>query len=164
MKVKSLFAGDVRDIPKLSVKDWTLILIYNGGENKPKDALTIMNEIFIFTQEVLPQINNEFEFKSTIGCPYSKKVADSLSKLISSNMLKNSEDEEKSLVFNKYNLTEEGRTRAEKIKMSISQGFKDNMEFMNATLSLMGSNGMTQYIYSMYPEYIFINGGGENIV
>ena len=68
MKVKSLFTGNAKDIPKLSIKDWTLILIYNGGENKPKDALTIMNEIFIFTQEVLPPIRNEFEFKSTIGC------------------------------------------------------------------------------------------------
>lgn len=164
MKVKSLFAGDVRDIPKLSIKDWTLILINNGGENKPKDALTIMNEIFIFTQEVLPPIKNEFEFKSTIGCPYSKKVAESLNQLITSNMLKNSEDEEKSLVINTYNLTEVGRTRAEQIKKSISQGFRDSMEFMNATLSLMGSNGMTQYIYSMYPEYIFIKDGGENIV
>ncbi len=34
----------------------------------------------------------------------------------------------------------------------------------NATLSIMGSNGMAQYIYSMYPEYIFIKEGGENIV
>jgi hypothetical protein len=164
MKVKSLFAGDVKDIPKLSIKDWTLILIYNGGENKPKDALTIMNEIFIFTQEVLPAINNEFEFRSTIGCPFSKKVADSLTQLLSSNMLKNSEDEEKSLVINTYNLTEEGRIRAEQLKKGITPRFRDNMEFMNATLSLMGSNGMTQYIYSMYPEYIFINDGGENIV
>ena len=164
MKVKSLFADDVKDIPKLSIKDWTLILIYNGGENKPKDALTIMNEIFIFTQEVLPQINNEFEFKSTIGCPFSKKVADSLSQLLSSNMLKTTEDEEKSPVINTYNLTDEGRTRAEQIKKGITQRFRENMEFINATLSIMGSNGMAQYIYSMYPEYIFIKEGGENIV
>jgi hypothetical protein len=163
MKVKSLFAGNVKDIPKLSIKDWTLLLIYNGGENKPKDALTIMNEIFIFTQEVLPPMKNEFGFKSTIGCPYSKKVAESLNQLISSNMLKNADDD-KSLVMNTYNLTEEGRIRAEQIKNSISQGFKDSMDFMNATLSLMGSSGMTQYIYSMYPEYIFLKEGGENIV
>jgi hypothetical protein len=164
MKVQSLFAGEVKDIPKLSIKDWTLILINNGGENKPKDALTIMNEIFIFSEEMLPEINNEFEFRSTIGCPFSKKVADSLTQLLSSNMLKNSEDEEKSLVMNAYNLTEEGRIHAEKIKKSISQEFRESMEFMNATLSLMGSNGITQYIYSMYPEYIFLKEGGENIV
>jgi hypothetical protein len=164
MKVQSLFASEVKDIPKLSLKDWTLILIYNGGENKPKDALTIMNEIFIFTQEMSPEINNEFQFRSTIGCPYSKKVADSITQLLSSNMLKTTYDEEKSLIINTYNLTEEGRTRAEQIKKSISQDFKDSMEFMNATLSLMGSNGMTQYIYSMYPEYIYIKDGGENIV
>lgn len=164
MKVKSLFAGNVKDIPKLSIKDWTLILINNGGENKPKDALTIMNEIFIFTQEVLPPMKNEFEFKSTIGCPYSKKVAESLNQLISSNMLKNADEEEEPLVMNTYNLTEKGSSRAEQIKKSISQGFMDSMEFMNATLSLMGPSGMTQYIYSMYPEYIFLKEGGENIV
>ena len=51
-----------------------------------------------------------------------------------------------------------------KMKKEITHGFSDKMEFMNATLSLMGSQGMTQYIYSMYPEYIFIEDGGENIV
>ena len=79
-------------------------------------------------------------------------------------MLKIIEDEDKSLLINSYNLTDQGRIRAEQIKNGITQGFRDSMEFMNATLSLMGSNGMTQYIYSMYPEYIFIKGGGENIV
>ncbi len=123
-----------------------------------------MNQIFIFTQEVLPAIKNEYEFRSTIGCPYSKKVADSFNQLLSSNLLRTTYDEEKSPVITTYNLTDDGKVRAEKIQNEIAQGFRDKMEFMNAALSLMGSNGMTQYIYSMYPEYIFIKEGGENIV
>ncbi len=164
MKVKSLFTCEPKDIPKLSILDWTLILINNGGENKPKDALTIMNEIFIFAQEALPSIKNEFDFKSTIGGPYSKKVAESINQLLSSNMLRIVEDEEISPLGITYNLTDDGKNKAEEVTKKIAQGFSDNMEFMNATLYLMGSHGMIQYIYSTYPEYIFIKEGGENIV
>ncbi len=163
MVVKSDFSIQEKDVPSLPVKDWLLIVIHDKDDQKPKDVLSIINEIFIFAWEVLPSIKSDFEFRTTCAGPYSEKIMGALKQLLSDNLLEKKENGSSPGGEHGYVLTEKGRKKAEKIASGLPKTAREKMEFVKNTISHMGPIGMMQYIYSIYPQYVFLNEGGEFI-
>ncbi len=123
-----------------------------------------MYETFIFSKEILSPIESQFEFKSSNQGPYSEKVALSVKGLLSSNMLKTKKDEKSVTGLYNYVLTKVGIKEAEKTFYKLPVAMRDKIEFMNFITGKMGLTGMLQYICSIYPEYVYLREGGEDIV
>ena len=93
MAKKTLSSVEERDIPKMTIENWVLAIIYDKDERRPRDALGLMDEVFIFMKELLPSIEPEFGFKCNCCGPYSENVANSVKQLLSTNMLEMKENE-----------------------------------------------------------------------
>jgi len=161
---KPFFIVEKGDIPQMPLKSWILAMIRDKDQVRPRDALSIMYEAFIFSKEILSPIESEFEFKITSQGLFSEKVAASVKILLSSNMLKNKEDESSVGGLNGYVLSESGIKEAEKTFHKLPVAIREKIEFMNFITAKMGLTGMLQYIYSIYPEYVYLREGGEDIV
>ncbi|UCE37741.1 MAG: hypothetical protein JSW00_00385 [Thermoplasmata archaeon] len=157
------FSVEEGKIPKLSLRDWVLAIIQDKEKRKNKDAIFIMNEVFIFVNEVVPSLKSEFDFKSAWCGPYSEKVVKSLEHFIDAKVLEVKESKSTAIGFT-YELTESGAKKASEITSKLPASLRDKIEFLKTAVSHMGPTGMFQYIYSIYPEYVFLREGGENIV
>ncbi len=164
MAQKPIFTVEKGDIPQMPLKSWILAMIRDKDQVRPRDALSIMYEAFILSKEILSPIESQFEFKSSNQGPYSEKVVASVGKLLSSNMLKTKKDESSATGLYNYVLTDSGIKEAEKTFHKLPVDMRDKIEFMNFITGKMGLTGMLQYIYSIYPEFIYLREGGENIV
>ena len=152
------------DIPKIPLEKWVMAIIRDKGEKKPIGPLTLMNKMFIFAKEVLPFTIDEMEFKRT-GCgPYSEKIAESVRKFCSSNILEIKEDKSPIPEGYGYSLTEKGAKKAEKSFQKLPEELREEMEFRNHIIDCMGLWGMLQYIRSIYPEFIYLHEGGDKNV
>jgi uncharacterized protein YwgA len=151
-------------IPKIPIKDWILVANLEKDKKNPRNAVTLMNQVFIFSREVLPSMKDEFEFKRTGFGPYSEKVAESVNELILEGMLKVMEGEPTITTRNRYVLTENGAKKAEQIHKKLLKVLKEKIKFTNRAVTYMGSMGTTQYIQSLYPEYVFLKEGGDKFV
>lgn len=164
MAQKPFFIVKKGDIPQMPLKSWILAMIRDKDQVRPRDALSIMYETFIFSKEILSPIESQFEFKSSSQGPHSEKVAVSVKGLLSSNMLEMKKDKSSIGGFNGYVLTGSGIIEAEKTFQKLPVAMRDKIEFMNFITGRMGLTGMIQYIYSIYPEYVYLREGGEDIV
>ena len=164
MAHKPRSSADEGNIPKMPVKNWVMAIIHDKGERRPRDALSIMNEVFIFMKELLPSIESEFGFRSCGYGPYSEKVAGSINQLLSSNILGMEENESLFLGRYRYLLTENGAEETDRVVLGLPKALREDMEFMRITTTHMGLTGMLQYIQSIYPEYIYLHDRGEKIV
>lgn len=164
MAQKPFFIVEKGDIPQMPLKSWIFAMIRDKDQARARDALSIMYETFIFSKEVLSPIESQFEFKSSNQGPYSEKVALSMKGLLSSNMLKTKTDELSIGGLKDYVLSENGMKEAEKTFQKLPVAMRDKIEFMNFITGKMGLTGMIQYIYSIYPEYVYLREGGEDIV
>lgn len=152
------------DIPKMPINNWVLAMIHDKDERRTRDAVTLMNEVFIFAKEVLHPIEQEFEFKRTGFGPYSKTVAKSVSQFLSTNIMELKENDSLSSSGYGYLLTEGGAKKADKLHQMLSKPLRDRMQFMRFATNQMGPAGMLQYIHSLYPEYVYLREGGEKVV
>lgn len=164
MAQKPFFIVEKGNIPQMPLKSWILAMIRGKGEVRSRDALSIMYETFIFSKEILSPIEFQFEFKSSNQGPYSEKVALSVKDLLSSNMLKTKKDKSSTGGLNGYVLSDSGIKEAEKTFQKLPVAMRDKIEFMNFITGKMELTGMLQYIYSIYPEYVYLREGGEDIV
>lgn len=164
MDIKNDFIVRKEDIPKMPIKNWVLAIIHDKDERRIRDAVTLMNEVFIFAKEILPSIEQEFEFKRTGFGPYSKTVAKSASQFLSTNILELKELDSLSPTRYGYLLTEGGAKKADKLHQMLSKPLRDRMQFMRFATNQMGPAGMLQYIHSLYPEYVYLRDGGEKVV
>ncbi|MEE9152153.1 MAG: hypothetical protein V3U20_10035 [Thermoplasmata archaeon] len=164
MAQKPFFNFDKKDIPEMPIQNWILAMIRDKGKRRPRDALSIMYGVFIFTKELLPSIEPEFEYKCTSCGPYSEKVALAMKQLLSTNMLGMKGNGSSVLGGNSYILTEIGAKEAEKIVHKLPDVLKDKMEFMHFITTQMGLTGMVQFIYSIYPEHVYLHERREDIV
>lgn len=160
-KLNLKFNGELPDIP---LKNWVLAIIHDKGERRSRDALTLMNETFIFVKEILPSIDADFEFKSKIYGPYSQKVADSVKQLLLTKLLEIKENSASNSMQCEYYLTDSGADKADKLKSKLPKELRDKMAVMNTSTNNMGAFGMLQYICSIYPEYVYLNERGGNLV
>jgi hypothetical protein len=139
------------------------MLISNSQEERPCDAFFIMMKTFLLSKEVIPALDPKFEFTNTNGGPYSEKVALSITQLLSTKMLELTDDPRafggKSIV-----LTKAGRDKAVKLKHRLPSKLRANLEFLGFSSLKMGQLGMIQYIYSNYPQYIFLPESGDGFV
>ncbi len=147
------------DLPKMTIEDWVLAVIYDKDGRRPRDAPTIMNEMLIFTKEVLPSLELEFGFTSTGSGPYSKNVANAMNQLISTGMFENKGDEPSKYGGN-YMITDSGAEKAKKLISKLPEGLREDMDFMRIVTTSMGPTGMLQYLHSIYPEYVYLQSGG----
>lgn len=158
------FNVESSNIPNISIKDWILVINLNKDKKNPKDAVTLMNQIFIFSKEILPSMENEFEFKRTGFGPYSEKVTKYVNELISEGMIKIKENGPSMSTKHGYVITEMGEKKTEHILQKLPKELKDSIEFVNNAITYMGSMGTIQYIHSLYPEYVFLKEGGDKFV
>lgn len=161
---KESFIVEEQDPPEMPVKNWVLAMIFDKGERRSRDALSIMYEVFILTKEVLPSIEPKFEFERNCFGPYSEKVAKSMRQFLSTNLLEMKENDSTATGGFDFLLTESGAQKAGKIIQKFSESLRGNMEFMKLVTAHMGLTGMLQYIQSIYPEYVYLHERGENIV
>ncbi len=164
MVQKPFFIVEKGDIPQMPLKSWILAMIRDKDQARARDALSIMYEAFIFSKEVLFSIESQFEFKSSNQGPYSEKVALSVKDLLSSNILKTKKEKSSTGGPNDYILSESGIKESEKTFHKLPVAMRDKIEFMNFITGKMGLTGMLQYIYSIYPEFVYLREGGEDIV
>jgi len=164
MAQKPFFIVEKGDIPQMPLKSWFLAMIRDKDHARVRDALSIMYEAFIFSKEILSPIEAEFEFKNSNQGPYSEKVAHSVKGLLSSNMLKTKKDESSATGLYNYVLTDSGIKEAEKTFHKLPVAMREKIEFINFITRKMGLTGMLQYIYSIYPEFVYLAEGGEDIV
>jgi uncharacterized protein YwgA len=164
MVKKFVIEVEERQIPKLSIKDWVLVKIYKKEERRPRNPVSLMNEIFIFIHEVVPSIKDDFEFKSMYLGPYSVHVAEAVKQLVSMGMMEIEVDKEQDDNELKFTLTDEGAKKAKIIATKLPVPLREKLDFMNTTTSHMGPYGMLQYIQSIYPEYVFLKKDDENNV
>lgn len=164
MVQKPFFIVEKGEIPQMPLKSWILAMIRDKDQVRPRDAISIMYEAFIFSKEILSPIESQFEFKSSNQGPYSEKVTLSVKGLLSSNMLKTKKDESTVGGLNGYVLTDNGNKEADKTFHKLPEAMRDKIEFMNFITGKMGLTGMLQYIYSIYPEYVYLREGGEDFV
>jgi uncharacterized protein YwgA len=147
------------DLPKMSVENWILVMLYNKEERRPRDAPTIMNEMLILTKDVAPFLELEFRFAGTGSGPYSKKIATAINQLISTGMFELKAGES-SKSGNNYIMTESGAEKAKKLILKLPEEFKSELDFMHLTVAHMGSTGVLQYLHSIYPELVYLDRGG----
>ena len=112
------------NIQKIPIKDWILVANLEKDKKIPKDAVTLMNQVFIFFREALPSMKDELKFKRTGFGPYSEKVAESVNQLISEGMLKVKENDPSNSTINGYVLTENGAKKAEHILQKLPLDLK----------------------------------------
>jgi hypothetical protein len=146
-------------LPKMTLEDWVLTAIYDKDERRPRDAPTLMNEILIFTKEVVPSLESEFGFKSTGSGPYSRNVANAINRLLSKGMLEIKGDEP-SEYGGYYILTDSGTEKAENLISKLLGELREDMDFMRIATANMGPKGMLQYLHSVYPEFVYLQRGG----
>ncbi|UCE75429.1 MAG: hypothetical protein JSV56_06940 [Methanomassiliicoccales archaeon] len=164
MVKRPYFTPASQDLPDMLLKNWVLIILHDKGAGRKRDAHSLTNEVFISVKELLPSIEPKFEFKSECGGPYSDKVAQCVKQLLATNMLVKKENDSGGEGGYSYNLTKSGLEKANKIILKLPENLRDNMSQLNFILGQMGPTGMLQYIHSIYPEYVFLRKGGENIV
>jgi hypothetical protein len=152
-----------KDIPDIPIKNWVLMLLSNSQDEYPCDAFFIMMKTFLLTKEVIPSLDPKFDFTNSNGGPYSDKVALSITQLLSTKMLELNDDPKafggKSII-----LTKAGKEKAVKLKHRLPSKLRINLEFLGFSSIKMGQLGMIQYIYSNYPQYIFLPESGDAFV
>jgi hypothetical protein len=163
MVKKSDFFSEERNLPKMSIQKWILLVFYDKDEVRSLDTLSIMYESFIFVKEFLCSMESEFGFKSSGYGPCSDIVDNAIKQLISTNMLDMKKNEASALDGYSYVLTETGAKKAEQTFLQLSELLKKKVTFMNSITSKMGLTGMLQYIHSIYPEYVYLHERRENI-
>jgi hypothetical protein len=159
----SIFRVEKGEIPEIPLKNWILALFHDEDKKSSKDALSITFEVFILIKEIIPSLEPKLDFRSKGYGPYSEKVALSMKQLLATNMLTLTEKDPEAFGGSSYVLTEAGAKKAEKILYKLPKTLRDELKLMDTVTTKMGIIGMIQYIYSIYPEYIFDFEGGLEI-
>lgn len=153
------FPPEDQNVPVMPIKNWIMLLLANKKNIIAHDVHSIMMEAFILSKEVVPSLESKFDFKSTAYGPFSDKVASTIPQLLSTKMIKVKADNKAIYGGFGFILTEAGAVKAEKLDHKLPLVLKERMKLLKSATRLMGLTGMTQFIYSNYPEYLFLSKG-----
>jgi hypothetical protein len=153
------FASEDQNVPSMPIKNWIMLLLANKKNMIAHDVHSIMMEAFILSKEVVPSLESKFDFKKTAYGPFSDKVASTIPQLLSTKMIKIRADNKAIYGGFGFILTKVGAEKAEKLNHKLPMDLKERMKLLKSATRLMGLTGMTQFIYSNYPEYLFLPKG-----
>jgi hypothetical protein len=159
MAENQYFTSENQNIPTMPIKNWIMLLLANKINIIAHDVHSIMMEAFILSKEVVPSLESKFEFTSTAYGPFSDKVASTIPQLLSTKMIKVKADNKAIYGGFGFILTDAGAEKAEKLNHRLPMELKERMRLLKSATRLMGLTGMTQFIYSNYPEYVFLPKG-----
>jgi hypothetical protein len=164
MAQDSIFAMEKQNIPSMPIKNWIMLLLASKRNIIAHDVHSIMMEAFILSKEVLPNLETEFEFKRTPYGPFSDKVASTIPQLLSTKMIQVKSANKDIYGGFGFILTDAGAQKAEKLIHRLPGDLKERMHLLKSATRLMGLTGMVQFIYSNYPEYVFMPEGEDRNV
>jgi uncharacterized protein YwgA len=153
-----------QDVHAMPIKNWIMLLLANKKNVIAHDVHSIMMEAFILSKEVVPSLETKFDFKSTAYGPFSHKVASTIPQLLSTKMIKVKADNKAIYGGFGFILTEAGEEKAKKLDHKLPVELRQRMQLLKSATRVMGLTGMTQFIYSNYPEYLFLPKGDRDHV
>jgi uncharacterized protein YwgA len=142
---------------KMPLEDWLLLFFYKEGENTPKNPFEITNEIFLFFKDISSSAEPNLKFTSTATGPYSSEVAEAVDVLTSEGFLSKSKSSRGNMNMVQYEITDKGKERTRKIEIKLLPSLKEELKLLRTIVDNMGPVGMTQFLQSMHPEYVFLN-------
>lgn len=158
------FTSENQQVLVMPIKNWIMLLLANKKNIVAHDVHSIMMEAFILSKEVVPSLESKFDFKSTAYGPFSDKVASTIPQLLSTKMIKVKADNKAIYGGFGFILTEAGEEKAKKLDHKLPEELRQRMQLLKSATKVMGLTGMTQFIYSNYPEYLFLPKGDKDHV
>ena len=139
---------------ELTVEDAVLILLYANKDKPIRGRLMFVKQSFLLSKEVIPQLDEKFEFFPAHFGPFSKVFATKVDKLIQEGYIKTilSEDDLGNITH-KFSLTDIGKEAAFHSFDKLSEIYKDIIIRKRKGWDQLGYIGILRLVYTKYPEY-----------
>ena len=129
--------------PKLSAKDFVLLLLNSDNQKPIKGNLFFQKEMFLIVEEVFPELREELQFKAYDYGPYSPVLVNILKKLRNEFLINFGDS-----AGNIYSITNQGQNYLKNIKFP--PGIEKKVSNLKRGSNKLGYKGLLRYVYFTY--------------
>ena len=142
------------NLEQLTVEDAIFILLYANKDKLIRGRLMFVKQSFLLSKEIIPQLDEKFEFFPAHFGPFSKVFATKVDKLIQEGYIKTIVSEDNiGNITHKFSLTDIGKEAASRSFNKLPESYKNIIIRKRKGWDQLGYFGIVRLVYTKYPDY-----------
>ena len=140
---------------EVTVDDLVLAVLFAEAERPVNGGLMLMKLLFLVGKEIDPRFDSVLSFFPKDFGPYSRRVAQSLKRLVNGQLVDSRRNLSDSSDFERtdFSLTPQGLLAASEAFHKLDPGTRVKLSQLRRGAEELGYSGILRYVYSKYPEY-----------
>lgn len=141
-------------LESFDVEDALLTLLYAQKDKPMTGKLMFVKQIFLLSNEVIPELKEKFKFFPYSFGPYSQIFAKAINKLIDEKTILVEVTQIEENVLYRFCLSDDGKVKAEQSFNKLPDDLKEIIIRKRRGWDQLGYTGMVRLVYTKYPEFI----------
>jgi len=138
----------------ITPEDIVLTILYAQKDKPLTGKLMFVKQVFLFTKEIVPGLDDKMKFFPYSFGPYSSKFAQVVNKLINDGIIGVEKKVDDDREIYRFSLTEKGLEKAEKSFNKFPEKVRAIIKRKRRGWDQLGYTGIVRLVYTKYPEYI----------